>query len=554
MHRSSSALINAGVLAQLLLALALLALAACGAPAAPEDAGSDAPEDAGRDAFVAEPETIVPAELADEAALASLADVAGLARLGAPGHLARSSTEDRGDAPPTGIALLDGGNRDMNHFVCRSDDAERLGGDLVPFTFDGPCPEPWVRGFVIARLEGSGTMARLWMTLLSARSAAIDREILRIYVDDEREPVVQVPLAAAFDGSASEMFASPFGAEAATRLAWYYPVVFGSRIVVSIDRLGRADLYYAQLDAWIDDAPTPRTRAASRLPARDAARMALGPRMPPSGTLASETFALTAGAPVVVADLVGPGTIDALAIDVDPARLTDVRVAVRWDGATEPAIDATLAELFAAWLAPRLDAPFVLDLPMPFATRAEWTLTQTSGASTSATMRIDGRTGAIASDAGRLHLVVAETLGPTEISDHVILDVPVAARLARVCMALEGHGDGGTGILDDPFNFLEGDERFVPDGDLARAIRGTGTEDYFDSAFYFEEGPFETPFAAAWDATRDDATGTARVTACRTHRDAPIEGNSSLRATLEIGPARPDLLDRYRTATLYYAR
>jgi hypothetical protein len=134
-----------------------------------------------------------------------------------------------------------------------------------------------------------------------------------------------------------------------------------------------------------------------------------------------------------------------------------------------------------------------------------------------------------------------------------VLDVTGPARLAHACFALEGHGDAG-GLLGAPFNFLEGDERIVPDGDAARALRGTGTEDYFDSAFYFEEGAFETPFASARGITIDEATGRAHVTACRTHRDASVTGETALRFALEIGPARPDLLDRYRSATLYYAR
>jgi hypothetical protein len=128
--------------------------------------------------------------------------------------------------------------------------------------------------------------------------------------------------------------------------------------------------------------------------------------------------------------------------------------------------------------------------------------------------------------------------GPAAAPEHRVLDALGPARLALTCFALEGHG--ATGALADPFNFLEGDEHIVPDGDSRRAIRGTGS------------GAFRTPFAAAWEPLSDPTGGRASVTACRFHRDAPIEGRTSLRFDLEIGPARPGLLDRYRSAAFYY--
>ena len=38
--------------------------------------------------------------------------------------------------------------------------------------------------------------------------------------------------------------------------------------------------------------------------------------------------------------------------------------------------------------------------------------------------------------------------------------------------------------------FLEGDEMIYVDGEKEAAIKGTGTEDYFNSGWYFNQGEY----------------------------------------------------------------
>ncbi len=291
------------------------------------------------------------AELADERALADLTDWRRLPTFG-EGRYLQTGSQDREREPPP-VALLKNGNRDMNNFVCASADAIIDQAQVVPFTFDEPtCPEPYVRGAVLARFEGTGRLARLWMTLSSIRGGtAADEEILRIYVDDAPAPVVEAPLAAILDGSAGEMFAPPFGAGAGDHLAWYYPVVFAKKLVIAIDQLGALDLYYHQAAVVLDPEPSARAAASARLPARDAAKATL--QATAEGAVAgglqlldAEPITLAPGMTTNLASITGAGTLHEVGLQVPVAALPSleaVEIEVTWDDAPEPAIRLPLS-------------------------------------------------------------------------------------------------------------------------------------------------------------------------------------------------------------------
>jgi hypothetical protein len=113
---------------------------------------------------------------------------------------------------------------------------------------------------------------------------------------------------------------------------------------------------------------------------------------------------------------------------------------------------------------------------------------------------------------------------------------------------MQGHGLEPGNPHAGPLNFLEGDEWGLVDG--RPALPGTGTEDYFNSSFYFADGLFATPFAQG-QASILRERGIA--VCCRWHvlGDA-IDFQSSLDLSLEIGPGQPSLLDRYRTVAFLY--
>jgi hypothetical protein len=464
-------------------------------------------------------------EPADEEALLELA--APLARLGG-GRWLRFSSEERPGAPgPEAFPILARGNKDMNNFVCRSPDAVVLGPQIVPHHVDLPaCADP-VRGFVLARVEGSGRLARVWLTTGARLLAPGGPEVLRVYVDGEL--LLETPLDDALSGAASELFAPPFGAGSAGHLAWYYPVVFGERLVVTLDRLASLDLVYYQVDVLVDDPPRRRRAAGARLAARDEARAALEGGADPA---LAGPLAVTVDGEALATRLEGPATITSIAVrGAERERLTLEAV---WDGGAQ------------ALRVPLALVDETLALPMPFARSAELRLVASPGAPVEVELEVAGRRALPEAPWGHLTAEVAESAagGPPR---HAVAAVSGRGRLAAVCVALDGHGDAGYGPFDSPFLFLEGDERLVVDG---RALAGTGTEDLFDSSFYFARGPFVTPFARAWRVANDGAR--AGVSACRVFRGATVDFAASLEIELEIGPDDPALRERYRSAAFVY--
>lgn len=492
-----------------------------------------------------------PEELADEGSLAELETFDSLPELHPERVYRQQSSADRGKGGG-GLLLFERGNKDLNNWICASADAE-LGKGLAPLSFDEPsCAEPYVKGAVAARFTGSGRMVRLWMTALSMRLQPADDEMLRIWVDDDPTPVVEAKVAAVADGSAGEMFAPPFGAGTFRYVSWRYPVVFGRKLVVAFDGLGVLDNVYYQADAVLDQKP--RQRAKSRLSSRDRVKAALLSPGATSDVLLDEKKTLGKGESTTWS-VSGPTTIRGLSV-AHPERLRDVEVAIAWDGVES--MKLPLSDLFAASLSvPTVsslgmavaDGVVTLRLPMPFAKDATLRFTNT-GEPVELAVSARGTRGAVG--ATRLHAIRNESLPPSP-AFHPLARVTGAGRFVGTCAMLEGHAMEGAGISTEGLNFLEGDEKVSLDGALA--LPGTGTEDYFDSAFYFLGGDRSTPFAAWWGVL-DDRSKTpfqGSASACRFHvlNDA-IDFTSALDADLEVGPGDLTLLDRYRTVAFVY--
>ncbi len=78
---------------------------------------------------------------------------------------------------------------------------------------------------------------------------------------------------------------------------------------------------------------------------------------------------------------------------------------------------------------------------------------------------------------------------------------------------------------------LEGWERIYVDGEVTPSVTGTGTEDYFNSGFYFSTGTYSAPY---WGCTVRDYLN-SRCAAYRFHIPAPIPFHSDLIVDIDHG-------------------
>jgi hypothetical protein len=96
--------------------------------------------------------------------------------------------------------------------------------------------------------------------------------------------------------------------------------------------------------------------------------------------------------------------------------------------------------------------------------------------------------------------------------------------------------------------YLEGNERVFVDGETTPSVRGTGTEDYFSSGWYFDTGPYSAPYHGA--TIKDSLSG--RVSAYRWHIEDPIAFTRSLRFTIEHGGTNDTRDVDYTSVAFWY--
>jgi len=95
----------------------------------------------------------------------------------------------------------------------------------------------------------------------------------------------------------------------------------------------------------------------------------------------------------------------------------------------------------------------------------------------------------------------------------------------------------------------EVDEMVVVDGDLRNALRGTGTEDYFNSGWYFAGPRADLPFSGIPFKREDPAP---RLSAYRWHLADRIAFEDSLEVRFEIGDGAIEPGTEYATVAVWY--
>lgn len=195
-----------------------------------------------------------------------------------------------------------------------------------------------------------------------------------------------------------------------------------------------------------------------------------------------------------------PGPGDAPA---DPDRvLQGLRLRISFDG--DRTVDVPVGEFFGVGLGERPVSTLLFAVdpvdgyqswwPMPFARNAEVSLHNASDVSV---------------DVGQLQVDWhpdqrwGDELGPGGRAGHFHAEHRAGATTAGrdwEMAAIEGHGRvvGFTQTFrgrEPGRTYLEGDERVFVDGARSPQLHGTGTEDLYLGGWYFNRGPFTTPFS-----------------------------------------------------------
>jgi hypothetical protein len=395
---------------------------------------------------------------------------------------------------------------------------------------------------VVAEHTGPGEVDSIWFT--RPRAGDVRRTgTLRVELDGRT--VLDAPLADVVAGRLGAPFVSPAVANArqASGAVWIkVPMAFRERMRITTQRNpGYVHVDYRTLDS-ADGVAT----FDPEDPARDALsalRTGLRPGPePPVDDAAGRN----------VLDVAGPGVLGPLRITLArrPTRATlrDTHVEMTFDG--RRTVDAPLGELFGSGLPATVDSllsaadpggTFNASWPMPFRSRA--------------VVRVRGPVSAILEASVSQAPGLPEALGRGEAGYFHAASRRGRTVRGRPWKVMEA---GGAGLLvglsatlagPSSQRLLEGDERIVADG---VALRGTGTEDFFEGGFYWFFGPRSLPLVGspAHLVRRRGCVGDCRSMYRWLVADA-VPFAHTLRFTLEHGD-RNRVAGTYSTTALWY--
>ncbi len=420
---------------------------------------------------------------------------------------------------------------------------------------------------VIFDEPGAGAITRIWMTMGDGGgSTPLDPGVrIRIRIDGESAPRVDLPLPELFDGThppfaaplALDLFASSGGNVS------YVPIPYRRGCTVSLVGAEAARFWYqigfhrlasgAGVNSFRGDEDLSGLTRALDAAGRD-------PWPQPQPHRQERTFSLEDGEARPVWTHVGHGELRLLRLDIPRQRWPRLRIRIDFDGVMR--LELPLTDFFAVGRAPGpatqsllvgVDDAEVLYsyFPMPFRSRASVVLIDSGGPLDSLTpVRAEAgwSTDAPAPDAapffaeGRL----ADTADPER--DVTLLSRGGAGKWVGLFLEL---GSIGTPARD----YLEGDERVYVDGSASPAVYGTGVEDFFNGGFFFDRGPVRAPLHGS-TYTLPTPEGETVDGMYRLLLADAVPFRGGLRVALENGPGPPTghLRMRGRAVAYGYAR
>jgi hypothetical protein len=455
---------------------------------------------------------------------------------------------------------------------------DRSGGDFDVSTGNqngsGGCLASGGAGCVIAEDHGAGEIDSIWFTRDHGNVGAIGT----IRIDLDGQTVIDAPLQSLVDGVLGAPFVWPLVANAVQSPGGVYvkvPMPYRQSMRISV----ASNLKYYHVDYRQFAAADGVTTFSPSDPALDvlATLRAAGTIDPkptaPTATHNQGVVDLPAGTGLMIAESTGSGTISALRLQLQEPTdqlLTGLRLQIDFDGRTT--VDSPLGEFFGAGLGttevrslmfatiPEPEGSLLLSewWPMPFARTAHITLVNTTGNPVrgidSDVVTTPDPQWALALSSGRAGYFTARShAGPTTLGqDWLFADEGGHGKFVGVSQTMRGSRIK-TSFMDNSPYFLEGAERVYTDGSASPQWYGTGTEDFDEGGWYFNNG---TRYSAPLTGQPDQRTATGGcadycVAAYRLILADAIDYHSAIRFGIEHGKRNMVQPDYSSTAFLY---
>lgn len=419
---------------------------------------------------------------------------------------------------------------------------------------------------VMLDLKGPGTIYRMWFTGYDPIEAYV-----KIYFDGEETPRIHMLLSELFSGS-KQPFTEPLvvdDTKSSGGFVSYLPLPYAKSIKITTNGRGASFFYNLGYHTYGSDSQVTTWQGTED--AAGAVDLWNNPaRTPDDGEdmkSAVDSIRLEAGASQTVLEVDGPRSISSIKLKipgVEPGAdarqiLNETRLRIYWDGDSEPAVDAPIGSFFAmgqfgAYATQALpvgmesDSTLYAHFPMPFKGEARVELVNESNEA------IDGIAYEIRHEKfrgsfrnvgyfkTRFSQLQAEAL---DGQDLLVLDESGSGKFIGVVQSL--HSKLNQGQVDRWH--LEGDEKVFVDGSESPVIHGTGTEDFYNGGWYFNQGLFTQPQSGYTAFQIDNDFDSTAMYRFFTHDAIPFR--SHIRFTIEHG-ALNDVTEQVWLLAYYY--
>jgi len=358
----------------------------------------------------------------------------------------------------------------------------------------------WSRLYIDKRLhvlydaQGPGCLNRMWFTLLTPNSR------LMIFVDNNEEPVVNQPIEDFFFDVVPPFLQPLVWDDEASSGGFvsYVPICYQDRLIVAATRWTFFYNFTAQ-SYWSATEVESFTGTENYSAARamyDPTETGNDPKDTSLVDYLETDVALNPGATGILWEATGAGQVASLKLTpdvIDESLLNQVRLTAYFDDDQEPAVNVPLGMFFGA-TAPGFDVSALLFgikgdtlycfFPMPYFKSVSLALANDSGRTVLVDAEIGVADGTPDDHAGIFTTAYNISDPPRFSHDHPFAEVTGQGKITGVIQFSGGYSGQ---------RYLEGDERFYPDGSRTPTIQGTGTEDYYNGGWYFNKGLFSLP-------------------------------------------------------------
>lgn len=426
---------------------------------------------------------------------------------------------------------------------------------------------------VLAEMKGPGCIQRMHFPHSEYGAPGLlgrKGEHIRIYIDGEKKPALDVPLEDIFYGKI-EGFPRPIANVVLGGHYCYVPIPYRKSCKVVVDG---TDVKFVQIsyrtfssDKGIVSFRYPFSKPQLKSMAKavkawtscgDLSLATLGLDQTSKLDMKKSKFSLKAGESITLKAPLGPQMIRAVCTSLTPEQLQNAdgaRLQITWDDAKTPAVDLPLTYFYCQAEKPiEFRSLLVGDakgiwynfMPMPYRHSGKITLRTTKPLSgTMALLTCPIEKGDVPKRLGYFHAAYHESLPTKTGVFHPYLDRKGRGRFVGVYLVTDGHEKSGLP------GWLEGDEWFTCDGEMR--IHGTGTEDSFNGGWYAVPGRLNGPGAtplSGFPVYRKEADRDVAV-AYRWYLTDPVTYEKWIEAKLEHGGVN-DVNANYRTAAFFY--